>query len=325
MKNFASLVFFVVAVACQQPAEKTEEPLPQIHDAHVHLMSPAMVEDWQAMGIPFSRSAANYTDLDTILANNGGATIDLIGMGYVYGNPDYYAGDDAYERLVAENDYLLAAAGKHPQNVRPFFAIDPLKTYALEELERCHSKAPDAGLKLHFSTSQVYLTEPVHLAKVKSVFEFAAQNRIPVLLHFDNWHPKFGRRDLGILADSILRIIPPMSLTIAHFGGSGGFSEKTKSFVSAYLDLRRAERLPGAHTFRLDISAVGLDKDSEGVDRLSAQEWSQLRTYLDSVGVENVAFGSDYPLYTTQQYVAVLRDKLGLSVEELERLVQKPE
>jgi hypothetical protein len=92
MKNFASLVFFVVAVACQQPAEKTEEPLPQIHDAHVHLMSPAMVEDWQAMGIPFSRSAANYTALDTILANNGGAPIDLIGMGYVYGNPDDYAG-----------------------------------------------------------------------------------------------------------------------------------------------------------------------------------------------------------------------------------------
>ena len=97
-------------------------------------------------------------------------------------------------------------------------------------------------MKLHFSTSQVYLTEEEHVRNVSPLFEKAAKNEVPILLHFDNWHPKFGKQDLEILVDSILTKIPSLELRIAHFGTSGGFNEKTKKFIDAYLELRKANR-----------------------------------------------------------------------------------
>jgi len=52
------------------------------------------------------------------LANNPAQQLDLIGMGYVYGNPEYYQGDDANERMMAENDFLFNAANKYPNNIK---------------------------------------------------------------------------------------------------------------------------------------------------------------------------------------------------------------
>lgn len=288
-----------------------------VYDTHVHLMSPYLVSYWKNIGIPFSKSEASYSTIDTILKNNGAQRIDLIGMGYVYGNPEYYQGEDAYEKLREENNYLLEEAKKYPDRVRPFFTVDPLKEYALEEWERCSALAPGSGLKLHFNTSQVYLTEPEHLKKVKPIFAAAANSKMPILLHFDNWHPKFGKRDLEIFVDSILTDIPPVDLRIAHFGTSGGFNERTKHFLDAYLELRKADRIPARHRVRFDISAVALDKDSEGVAKLTAEEFGEVRAYIDKIGVENIVFGTDYPLISSEEYIKVLKDKLNFTQEEL--------
>ena len=93
------------------------------------------------------------------------------------------------------------------------------------------------GIKLHFNASQVYLTENEHLAIIKEVFEYASSNQIPILLHFDNGHPKFGKTDVEILADSVLGQLTYVNLQIAHFGTSGGFNEKTKTVLNIFIDL----------------------------------------------------------------------------------------
>ena len=293
-----------------------------LYDSHVHLMSPYLIAYWKQLGIPFSRTDAHYADVDTILRANGAEKIDLIGMGYVYTNPEYYEGNDAQQRLQQENDYLLEQSAHHPQRIRPFIAVDPLQDFALSELARCFARLPSAGVKLHFSTSQVYLTEPEHLTKVKAVFSASAKQQAPILLHFDNWHPKFGADDLTLLVDSILAPLPALDLRIAHFGTSGGFSDKTKRFVDAYLALRREGRIPERHTLRLDISAVALDKDSEGVEQLTESEFAELRAYIDRIGFENISFGTDYPLYSSAAYSAVLRERLGLDSLQLESMMR---
>jgi len=288
-----------------------------IYDHHVHLMSPDLIQDWKTMGIPFSKPDAHYANLDTILLRNEAEFINLIGMGYVYGNPEYYQGEDAHERLREENDFLLHTAAKNPEGVRPFIAIDPLKDYASDELDRCFALNPDIGLKLHFNASQVYLTEPEHRAKVKPLFLKAAEQKIPVLLHFDNSHPKFGRPDVELLADSILTELPPMRLTIAHLGTSGGFNAKTKRVLDAFIAMKAAGRIPGNHQLLFDISAVALDKDSEDVSRLTDNDFSELNAYIRKIGVDNISFGTDYPLYSSRSYLEILKNRVGLTEEEL--------
>jgi len=294
-----------------------------IKDCHVHIMSPELINEWKSLGIPFSRPEYYYSNLDTILKKNKAEFIHLIGMGYVYGSPDFYQGNDEYEQIKRENDFLFNTSENFQNKVIPYFTVDPLKDYAKSEITRCLSKNRNTGLKLHFNTSQVYLTEPEHLQKIKVIFEMASNNKLPVLLHFDNWHPKFGEEDVEILVDSILTKIKPIQLTIAHFGTSGGFNQKTKNVVDAFVELYDKSKIPQQHKIYFDISGVALDKNSEGVDKLSEEEFIELKSYCDKLGYEKIIFGTDYPLYTTEEYINILKEKVGLTDSEIRTIINK--
>jgi predicted TIM-barrel fold metal-dependent hydrolase len=317
------LILLILIGSCNPNSsdKKSKENGIVAFDNHVHIMSPTLIEYWKQLGIPFSKTESNYSNIDTILIKNQAQTINLIGMGYVYGNPEYYQGTDRKEKMMAENDYLFQEAAKYSKAVIPYFAIDPLKDYALNEIARCYAINKKSGLKLHFNTSQVYLTEPEHLEKIKIVFAKAASMELPILLHFDNWHPKFGKPDIEILVDSILTDIQPLDLQIAHFGTSGGFNDKTKTFIDAFVELRKQNRISNKHKIKFDISAVALDKDSEGVPKLSDEEFTILREYINKIGLENIVFGTDYPLYTSNEYLQVLKEKLGLNEKEMEKIM----
>lgn len=326
MKKLILLLSLISIIACNQPTETTTESSDtsyEIYDCHVHLMSPSMITYWKSLGIPFSKPEVYYSNVDSILARNKATRIDLIGMAYIYENEDFYQGDDRRKQVQKENDYLLETAKKYPNTVTPYFAVNPLTDYALEEIDRCLAATPNSGLKLHFNTSQVYLTEPAHLNKVKPIFNKAAENKLPVLLHFDNWHPKFGEPDIQLLIDSILKEISPLTLTIAHFGTSGGFNDKTKRFIDAFVTQFEKGNVPKKHTIRFDISAVALDKDSEGVSKLTDGEFEKLNTYIHKLGIDRVIFGTDYPLYSSVEYVDVLKNRVGLTEEEINKIIKK--
>lgn len=317
-------IILLCLFSCKQTSKKKtvqENTDVILNDNHVHIMSRDLIKDWKALGIPFSKSDDQYADIDTILKTNQAKHINLIGMGYVYGNPEFYQGDDEYEKVKQENDFLFESAKKH-SNVIPYFAIDPLKEYALEELERCLKLNSNSGLKLHFSSSQVYLTEPEHLIKVKAIFKKAAEQQLPILLHFDNWHPKFGRTDVQLLAKEILSDIAAVELTIAHFGSSGGFNQKTKNVLDAFIEHFEDGSISNKHSIRFDISAVALDKDSEGVKKLTDAEFKELKSYCDKLGYDKISFGTDYPLYTAKEYAEILRHKLQLTESELKEIIQ---
>ncbi|WP_160172945.1 amidohydrolase family protein [Altibacter lentus] len=292
-------------------------------DAHVHIMSPQLIKAWKELGIPFSKNDDYYANIDSILKTNNVAVLNLIGMGYVYGNPEFYQGNDAYEKLVSENNYVLRAAKKYPTRVTPYISIDPLHQGATEELKRCVSIHSDVGLKLHFNTSQVYLTEPDHLEKIREIFALASKYRTPILLHFDNGHPKFGKPDVILLVKSVLSEVDALNITIAHFGTSGGFNQKTKQVIDAFSQLKSEGEIPSKHRIRFDISAVALDKDSDGVKKLTEKEFSELKLYCEKIGYENIVFGTDYPLYTAAIYSRILREKLGLEKFESDSILHK--
>lgn len=325
MKRTLLISILAILIACHQSKEKNITlPINKIeYDSHVHIMSPELIKYWKDVGIPFSQSDDNYSNIDTILHKNKVQHINLIGMGYVFGNPEYYRGDDMRQRMIDENNYLLNQSKRYPKQIKPFFAIDPLKEFAIEELERCYELNPKSGLKLHFNASQVYLTESEHLQKVKQVFQKAADYNLSILLHFDNWHPKFGVPDMELLADSILNKIPSIQLQIAHFGTSGGFNDKTKRFIDSFVELRDKNRIPTKHNILFDISAVALDKDSEGVPKLSKEEFVELKKYIEKIGIDNIVFGTDYPLYQSTEYLKILKEKVGFKDNELTQISKK--
>lgn len=295
-----------------------------LYDSHVHIMSPKLIKDWKALGILFSKEDYYYSNIDSILKRNGTATIALIGMGYVYESPDFYEREDGFKELMRENDYLVEISKKYPQRITPYFAVDPLKEYAINEMERCLAKNIQSGLKLHFNASQVYLTEPAHLEKVIPVFKLAANNQLPILLHFDNSHPKFGKADVKLLADSVLSKLPPTKLIIAHFGTSGGFNQKTKNVLDTFISLFSKSEISKKHTILFDISGVALDKNSEGVKKLTDMEFTELKRYIDKLGKGRIIFGTDYPLYTADEYAEILKTKVGLSDSEIELFSTNP-
>ena len=68
---------------------------------------------------------------------------------------------------------------------------------------------------------------------------------------------------------------------------------------------------------------MALDKDSEGVPKLTEQGFKQLREYIDKLGVENIVFGTDYPLYRSNVYLKVHKEKLDFTDGEIAKIMKK--
>lgn len=315
-------VFGSIVLLCVVAVSLVANPPKPQTDGHVHILSPELIKIWKGLGIPFSRPDEYYSDIDVILHNTAAGRIDLISMAHVYSAEDFGGFKNERELVERENAYVAAARDKHPKKTRAFCSVDPLREYALAELERCRTALKMDGIKLHHNANQVYLTVPEHLEKVKMVFEFAARHKMPILLHFDTSHRRFGKPDVDLLAGSILKDIGPVELRIAHFGTSGGFSQRTRAFLNAFIEKLEAEPGLRKHKITFDISAVALDKDSEGVRKLTDDEFAVLARYIRRLGLKRIAFGTDYPLYTPAEYAAILRTRVGLSDKELEILLK---
>jgi predicted TIM-barrel fold metal-dependent hydrolase len=313
-----SLVVLFVFIAFGKSIEKRIE---DATDAHVHILSPELIKIWKGLGIPFSRPDEYYSDIDVILKNTGTKRIDLISMAHVFSSSEFGTFENERELVEAENSYVAAARNRYPKKVKAYCSVDPLRDYAINELERCRSQLKMDGIKLHHNANQVYLTVPTHLEKVKKVFEFAAEHKLPILLHFDNSHRRFGEPDIKLLTGSILKDLGPVDLTIAHFGTSGGFSLRTRAFLNAFITELNTNKHLEKHSILFDISAVALDKDSEGVRKLTDDEFAVLGVYVRRLGLYRVKFGTDYPLSTPIEYAEILRTRLKLSSSEMRTLL----
>lgn len=310
------VLVFSFSVLAQSKTEK------QVFDYHVHIMSPRMIKLFKDVGIPFSKPDADYSEWNAIVEKLGTNHLNLVSMAYLYGHPEFGKVEKEYELVKAENDYLIAAKKKSPKTIKAFCGINPLKDYGLEETVRCYKILKSDGIKLHFNASQVYLTEPEHLKKVFPIFEFAANNKLPVLLHFDNSHRKFGEPDIKLLADEILAKIKPLKLQIAHFGTSGGFNQRTKNLIDGFIKQFETNLNIKKHKILFDISAVALNKDSEGVPKLTEEGFAELTVYVRKLGFKRIVFGTDYPLYSVEEYLKILKDKVKLTDSEIEMMLK---
>ncbi len=102
----------------------------------------------------------------------------VLSDGYYFDSPKFGVAG-SLTKVRAENDWTAQQVAQFPDRLVAFCSFNPLKDYALEELERCASSNRFTGLKLHFGMSEVDLGNPDHVRKVRAVVEAANRLRMP--------------------------------------------------------------------------------------------------------------------------------------------------
>lgn len=287
-----------------------------IFDHHVHVLSPALVEQWKSIGVPFSKPHYAYSDIDSILEFNPADGMFLVSMAYLWSTPGF---TDSAERanVARENDYVAGLARKHPDRLFAFCGVDPLTPYAVEELLRWTREPGIHGLKLHLPTSGVDLSIPEHLARLRDLLAVASAENMPVMVHLGGAGDGGGDAEAGLLIDSVLAPSPPLEVFIAHLGTSGGYTFATRGVVRRFAEALRAGQAMRKHAIWFDISAVALTGESEQVPALTPGDFTDLSADLRDLGLERVVFGTDYPVFNAVAYLTTLERELPLTREEL--------
>ncbi len=256
-------------------------------DYHQHLVNPAVA----ALTLASARPAQTITarDLVALLDSANIRQALVLSLAYMYGSPAR-AVDSEYAKVRAENDWTETQAAQYPDRLRAFCSFNPLKDYAIAEMERCAAK-PDLryGVKLHFGNSDVQLENPEHLERVRRVFRAANRLRMAIVIHLHANIAKqrpYGTLQAWVLLDSLLPLVPDVSIQIAHLAGSAGYSDPGADSVMAVLAAAVAAHDPRTQRLWFDVTTVALPNMTDTVAALIAQR-------IRHVGVDRVLYGSD--------------------------------
>ncbi|HEX8903777.1 MAG TPA: amidohydrolase family protein, partial [Longimicrobiaceae bacterium] len=84
----------------------------------------------------------------------------VLSLAYLFASPFFPTTPDEQERVRAENDWTAAQVARYPDRLVGFCSVNPLKDYAIQEIERCARLPRMRGLKLHFANSGVNVLNP---------------------------------------------------------------------------------------------------------------------------------------------------------------------
>jgi predicted TIM-barrel fold metal-dependent hydrolase len=255
-------------------------------DYHQHLFSPA------AAALVADKPVAPGIDARSLIALLDSAGIRralLLSVAYTWGKASRAPVDNEYEHVKAENDWTAQQAAEYPDRLRAFCSLNPLKSYALEELTRC-SKDPQLhyGVKLHFGNSDVDLDNPVDVAKVRRLFEAANRYRMAIVVHMHtsiDLHRNYGAAEARVFLNELLPAVPDVPVQIAHLAGSGGYDAATDSALGVFTDAI------ARHDARM--KKVWFDAAVVVRPAMSKDELQQIATRIRQIGVERVLYGSD--------------------------------
>jgi predicted TIM-barrel fold metal-dependent hydrolase len=262
--------------------------LAPVADHHQHLFSLTMV----ALLAPDSVQPKPLTarDVIAVLDSAGIQKAVLLSVAYIYGSPNRSV-EDEYAKVRAENDWNAAQAAEYPGRLKAFCGFNPLKDYALEELERC-ARHPGlrGGIKLHIGNSDVQLENPAHLARLRQVFQAANRNGMAIVLHLRASISKkrpYGAHQARIFLEQLLPAVPDVPVQIAHLAGTGpGYDDPPADSAMAVLATAVEKKDPRTRRLWFDVTTV---VDTGVTPATAALVVRRIR----QVGVERILYGSD--------------------------------
>jgi len=215
----------------------------------------------------------------------------VFSIAYQFGNPNRPPVDNEYERVKAENDWTREQTALYPKRLKAFCSTNPLKDYAVAEIERC-AKDPGlrVGLKLHFGNSDVDLDNATHVAQLQRVFREANRHRMAIAAHIRstvNRKRPWGAQQARAFLEQVLPAAPDVPVQIAHLAGAGGYDEPgIDAALGIFADAIAAKDKRMKRVF-FDVSGVFLG------------QWESKATLivkrLRMLGLERVLYGSDSP------------------------------
>jgi predicted TIM-barrel fold metal-dependent hydrolase len=338
-RSVLALACVLLMLACtpesQAPQAENLRSGTSLVDHHVHLLSPALMQDWRRVGARFSREDSAYTSIaDLMLAQDGqGPMLDaalLVPMAHLYGDPEFrtvlgLSIEQEQARVRAENMSVAAEAVRYHGRAVATCSVPALRPYALEELRFCHRKLDVRGLKLHLASSGVDLRDADHRARVRELVAYADQNGLFLLLHLDPQRRGHERDDIDTFIDEVLAPHPGLFISVAHLGGSGGYGGWTRTVLSSFIDWLEAQQAAGIVHDRIyfDLSAVVLVEPREGLAATTPEELALLAGDLRRLGLSRVLFGSDYPVFSPTGVRSALAELLPLEPSELGQVLDQ--
>lgn len=222
---------------------------------------------------------------------------------------------DEYAKVRAENDWVVQQTARYPDRLVPFCGVNPLKDYALQELERCARIPTVKGLKLHFGNSGVDLKNPEHVEKVRRFFRAANTHRLAILAHLWITGGSYGPEHSRLFLNQILPEAPDITVQIAHLAGAGpgyDFDDALAVYAEAI-----AAGDPRTRNLYFDMASNVTEDEPAAKMELVTRRMRQM-------GMQRILYGSDMSVGTTNPPPAAawatMRRRLSLTDEELRTL-----
>ena len=257
---------------------------PPLVDHHQHLFGPAI------MAKSPSPQLVEAGDLIALLDKAGIRRAVILSVAYMFSNPNRPAVEDEYAHVKAENDWTSQQVARFPDRLIGFCSINPLKEYAIPEIERC-AKDPKLhyGLKLHFGNSDVQLENEEQVEKVRKVFRAANDHGMAIVVHLRSSITRdrlYGAPQAQIFLDRVLPAAPDVPVQIAHLAGSGGYDDPTvDEAMGVFVDAIAKHDARMTRVY-FDVSGVaGYGKWAEKTALISKR--------IREIGVSRILYGSD--------------------------------
>jgi predicted TIM-barrel fold metal-dependent hydrolase len=266
------------------------QPAP-VGDYHQHVFS---TDDIALAGPGTSLQPLDAKDLVALLDAAGIRKATLLSLAYMAGKPGREV-EDELGKVRAENDWTVAQAARYPDRLVAFCSFNPLKDYALRELQRCAASKNGApglvrGIKLHFGNSDIQLDDPAHVARLREVFAAANAAGLAIVVHMRASISKgrpYGARQARIFLEQLLPAAPDVTVQVAHFAGSGpGYEDPPAREAMAVLAGAVARGDLRTRKLYFDVASI-VDRDIEpALAKLVAD-------LIRQVGTGKVLYGTD--------------------------------
>jgi predicted TIM-barrel fold metal-dependent hydrolase len=307
----------LLGAASGRAAEPAGEVTAPLADHHQHLFSPAITTFLADGAAPMPTITA--PDLVALLDAAGIRRALVLSLAYAYGKPSRQV-EDEYAKVRRENDWTAAEAARYPGRLLAFCSFNPLKDYAIRELERCAATPGlGKGIKLHFGNSDVQLDNPGHVERLRQVFRAANAHRMAIVVHMRASISKqrpYGAAQARVFLEQLLPLAPSVPVQVAHFAGTGpGYDDPPSDGAMAVLAEAAGRHDPRTRQLWFDVASLA-DRD------ISPANAGLLVRRLRQAGVERILYGSDSAagdnLRPREGWAAFRR--LPLTADELARI-----
>ncbi|MFL6258121.1 MAG: amidohydrolase family protein [Thermoanaerobaculia bacterium] len=255
---------------------------------------------------PTVREPRSADDLIAQLDEAGIRRAAVLSTAYWFGSPLMRKAEgDEYANVRAENDWTAGQAARYPGRLVVFCSFNPLKDYALQEIDRCAQIPQVKGLKLHFGNSGVDVRSPEHVEKLRKVFAAANGHHLAIVAHLWTLDKRYGREDAQIFLDKLLPAAPDVPVQIAHFAGGGpGYTDQA---LAVYADAIAAND-PRTKNLYFDVATVA--------DEQSAEVLKTFARRIRQIGLHRVLFGTDLGPPMPRQSWLIFRTTVPLTDDE---------